>query len=109
MFTSFTTALSALKAHSSAVDAVGNNLANVSTAGYKSTDVSFRDLVSASMGGSSATGMGVNQPIVRRSFGQGAVQSSSGSIDAAIQGNGFFVLSGADNQQLFTLVTARSW
>ena len=50
MFTSFSTALSALSAHSTAVDVVGNNLANLNTPGYKTSTVSFRDLVTQSLG-----------------------------------------------------------
>ena len=45
MFTSFSTALSALGAHSTAVDVVGNNLANLNTPGFKGSAVSFHDLV----------------------------------------------------------------
>ena len=43
MFTSFSTALSALSAFSTAVDVVGNNLANLNTPGYKSSVVYFSD------------------------------------------------------------------
>jgi len=50
MFTSFSTALSALGAHTTAVDVVGNNLANLNTPGYKASVVSFSDLVTQSLG-----------------------------------------------------------
>ena len=50
MFTSFSTALSALGAHTTAVDVVGNNLANLNTPGYKSSVVVFSDLVTQSLG-----------------------------------------------------------
>ena len=59
MFSSFTSALSALKAHSAAVDIVGHNLANVNTTGYKAVEVAFKDLVAQSMGGGAEVGMGV--------------------------------------------------
>jgi flagellar hook protein FlgE len=91
MFNSFSSALSALKAHSTAVDAVGHNLANVNTTGFKSTDVAFKDIVAQSISGGES-GMGVGRPISVRNFGQGAIQSTSGILDAAIQGNGFFVV-----------------
>ena len=48
MFTSFSTALSALGAHITAIDVVGNNLANINTPGYKASVVSFSDLVTQS-------------------------------------------------------------
>ena len=53
MFTAFSTALSALSATATAIDVVGNNLANLNTPGYKNSVVYFRDLVSQSMGGGS--------------------------------------------------------
>ena len=61
MFTSFSTALSALTAMASAIDVVGNDLANVNTPGFKISDVVFRDLVSQSIGpafGATQVGVG---------------------------------------------------
>src|SRR5512140_725706 len=94
MFTSFSTALSALAAHSTAVDVVGNNLANLNTPGFKASTVSFHDLVTQSLGaglGETQVGFGVGRPVTLRYFAQGAIQSSSGPLDAAIQGDGFLV------------------
>jgi len=95
MFTSFSTALSALGAHSTAIDVVGNNLANLNTPGFKASVVSFYDLVTQSLGaglGETQVGFGVARPLTIRQFAQGAIQSSSGPLDAAIQGDGFLVL-----------------
>ena len=49
-FTAFSTALSALSAQSTAVDVVSNNLANLSTTGFKASSVAFHALVTQSMG-----------------------------------------------------------
>lgn len=49
-----------------------------------------------------AVATGTAQPVVTRHFSQGGVQSSSGQLDAAILGDGFFVLRGSDNQRMFT-------
>lgn len=95
MFTSFSTALSALGAHTTAVDVVGNNLANLNTPGYKSSVVSFSDLVTQSLGaglGETQVGFGVARPTTIRQFSQGAIQASSGPLDVAIQGDGFLVV-----------------
>jgi flagellar hook protein FlgE len=95
MLTSFSTALSALGAHSTAIDVVGNNLANLNTPGFKTSVVSFHDLVTQSLGaglGETQVGFGVGRPITLRQFSQGAIQTSSGPLDAAIQGDGFFVV-----------------
>lgn len=95
MFTSFSTALSALGAHTTAIDVVGNNLANLNTPGYKASVVAFSDLVTQSLGaglGETQVGFGVARPTTIRQFSQGAIQASSGPLDVAIQGDGFLVV-----------------
>ena len=95
MFTSFSTALSALSATSTAIDVVGNNLANMNTDGFKTSTVSFHDLVTQSLGaglGSTQVGFGVGAPVTLREFTQGATQTTNGPLDAAISGDGFFVV-----------------
>ncbi len=102
---SFSSALSALSAMSTAVDVVGNNLANLNTTGFKASSLSFRDLVTQSMGsglGETQIGFGTAQPMTFRQFTQGSVQASAGLLDAAIQGDGFFVLQGSGGQTLYT-------
>jgi flagellar hook protein FlgE len=105
MSTSFSTALSALAAHATAIDVVGNNLANLNTTGFKASTVSFHDLVTQSLGaglGETQVGFGVGTPVTLRQFSQGAIQSSGGPLDAAIQGDGFFVVRGLAGEQLYT-------
>ena len=102
MFNSFSAALSSMKAHSAAVDTVGNNLANVNTTGFKSIDIAFKDLVSESLSAKNEKGMGLSRPITVRSFSQGAIQTSSGKLDAAINGNGFFVVKDNSDNVFFT-------
>lgn len=105
MFTSFSTALSALGALSTAVDVVGNNLANLNTPGFKSSAVSFHDLVTQSLGaglGETQVGFGVGRPTTIRQFAQGAIQSSPGNLDAAIQGDGFLVVRDRAGAVLYT-------
>src|SRR5216684_2245370 len=105
MFTSFSTALSALGAISTAVDVVGNNLANMNTAGFKSSVVSFHDLVTQSLGaglGETQVGFGVGRPTTIRQFSQGAIQSTSGPLDAAIQGDGFLIVKDNTGSILYT-------
>ncbi len=105
MFTSFSTALSALSAHSTAIDVVGNNLANLNTPGFKTSVVSFHDLVTQSLGaglGETQVGFGVGRPTTIRQFSQGAIQSSSGALDAAIQGDGFFIVEDDSGALLYT-------
>lgn len=104
MFTIFNTALSGLSAISTAVDIVGNNLANLNTVGYKASTVSFHDLMGTQMGTSSGTaaGIGVAAPLSTRHFTQGSIQQSTGAFDAAIEGQGFFVVRDNNGRQLYT-------
>ena len=87
----FSIALSSLQAESEAINTTGHNLANVNTNGFKESNVNFRDLVAASLGGDSL-GLGVAKPINQQIFSQGPISSSTSPWAAAIQGNGFFVL-----------------
>ncbi len=98
MSTAFSTALSGLNANATAIDVVGNNLANLNTAGFKADTVTFQDLVTQSIGaglGATQVGFGVGTPITLTQFSQGALESTGGPLDAAIQGDGFFIVSGA--------------
>jgi flagellar hook protein FlgE len=102
---SFSTALSALSALSTAINVTGNNLANLDTPGFKNNVVSFHDLVTESIGaglGSTQVGFGVGTPTTLREFTQGAIQTTGGELDAAIQGGGFFVVQGANSAIEYT-------
>lgn len=102
-FTAFSTALSSLSAHALAVDVVGNNLANLSTPGFKTSSVVFHDLVTQAMGmGETQVGLGTGRPLTIRQFSQGALQSSGGNLDAAIQGDGFFIVRDYSSAMLLT-------
>jgi flagellar hook protein FlgE len=105
MFTSFSTALSALDADTTALSVVGNNLANLNTPGFKASVVYFRDLVTESVGaglGDTQVGFGTAEPNTICEFTQGAIQTSTGPLDAAIQGNGFFVVQSTAGQTMYT-------
>jgi flagellar hook protein FlgE len=104
-FTSFSTALSALSAHTTAIDVVGNNLANLNTPGFKASTVSFHDLVTQSLGaglGDTQVGFGVGTPITLRQFSQGAIQSTGGPLDVAIQGDGFLITHNSQGATQYT-------
>ncbi len=102
MFTSFSTALSAMNADSTALDVVSNNLANLNSTGFKGSTTEFHDLVSQAFGDAASPGLGVSRSSIIQQFSQGAVQTSSGSLDAAIKGDGFFVAKDTGGNQVFT-------
>ena len=102
----FSAALSGLNANAAALSVVGNNLANMNTVGYKASTVTFSDLVSQTVGGSSfdpmQIGMGVATGAISPNFSQGTPENTSTPTNAAIQGNGFFVLQTPSGGQSFT-------
>ncbi len=100
---SFSIALSGLTADTDALDIVGNNLANLNTTGYKDTTASFYDLLAQTAGGGAIQiGGGVSANIGQSQFTQGSIQLTGGAFDAAIQGNGFFVVQDSAGDTLYT-------
>src|SRR5580700_6779935 len=93
MFGSFVSALSGLKAASTAIDTIGNDLANLNTTGFKSSTLSFQDVVADVSGSASKqVGSGVAAPLIFKNFTQGAIQTTGGANNAAISGDGFFIV-----------------
>jgi flagellar hook protein FlgE len=104
MFSSFSTALSGLNANSTEIDIIGNNLANLNTLGFKADSVQFSDLMSQQLGASASTavGLGVAPAESVMQFQQGSIEQTGGALDAAISGNGLFVVTNSTGQQLYT-------
>src|SRR5215510_16199282 len=92
---SFSLALSGLKAASTDLNATANNIANASTNGFKGSRTEFAELfaVSPQGTGNTATGNGVRVASVAQQFAQGNVDVTGNSLDMAISGNGFFIVS----------------
>jgi flagellar hook protein FlgE len=92
---SFRIALSGLNASSADLDVISNNIANVSTTGFKESRSEFADIFSsASLGAvSTAIGSGVNVSKVDQQFSQGNISFTDNGLDLAISGQGFFRLS----------------
>ena len=90
----FQSALSGIRAASSDLSVTGNNIANVSTTGFKSSRVEFGDVYATSVLGAGATaiGSGVQIQAVVQRFTQGNVSFTENELDLAINGNGFFVV-----------------
>ncbi len=91
----FFAATSGINATSRALSEIGNNIANAQTVGYKSRTVSFGDLFGATIGGGGTSsalveGRGVRVLGIDPSFTQGSLQTTSNSLDLAIDGDGFF-------------------
>lgn len=97
---SFSAGLSGLAAHATYLSVIGNNLANINTVGYKASGVNFADLVSQNVGGISTDpmqiGLGVTIGSISSIFSQGPLENSAIKTNAAIQGNGFFIVKNGD-------------
>lgn len=95
---SFSAALSGLNSNSIYLSVIGNNLANINTIGFKSSSLTFKDLVSQTLklggGGGNPVqiGLGVITGSVSPVFSQGAIESTREPSNVAIQGDGFFVV-----------------
>ena len=89
---SFNIALSGLNAAQKDLDVTSNNIANVSTVGFKESRAEFVDVYAASLlaGGKTKVGDGVLTSDVAQQFQQGSIQFTQNSLDLAITGNGFF-------------------
>ncbi len=95
ILSSLFTGVSGLNANGNALSVVGNNIANLSTVGFKSSRSVFADLISSSLGGAGGaiqTGLGVALNGVQGNFSQGSLSTTSNALDLAVDGNGFFVL-----------------
>lgn len=99
---SFNTALSGLRAASTELEVTGNNVANASTTGFKSSRAEFGDIyANAFVTGGNQTGSGVLTQDISQQFSQGNVSFTENSLDMAINGNGFFVVK-EDETNTFT-------
>lgn len=111
MMRSMFAGVSGLKVHQVRMDIIGNNIANVNTAGYKSSRATFQDMLSQTMrpataptdtrGGTNPQqiGLGVQLGSIDVKHTQGNTQSTGYITDLAIEGEGFFVLGQGENRQ----------
>jgi flagellar hook protein FlgE len=104
MMRSMFAGVSGLRAHQLMMDVVGDNIANVNTAGFKSSRVVFADTLSQLVRGGSGPsqgrggvnpmqiGLGTRVSAVDVTDTQGAMQNTGRPTDVAIQGSGLFVV-----------------
>jgi flagellar hook protein FlgE len=110
MMRSLYAAVSGLKSNQTYMDVIGNNIANVNTTGYKTSNVTFQDMLSQTLQGASSpsgnrggtnpmqVGLGVGVASISTNFADGSTQSTGIQTNLAISGQGFFVVSDGQNQ-----------
>ncbi len=111
MGTAIFAGVSALQSQQTRLNVIGNNIANMTTTGFKSARVIFQDLLNqtqssggppqAGRGGTNPrqVGLGVGVGSIDTNFNQGSIFTTNGVADFAIQGDGFFIL--ATGEALF--------
>jgi flagellar hook protein FlgE len=87
--------VSGLQAQSSAMGAIADNVTNVNTTGYKSTNVNFQTLVTKQASLTKYSAGGVQSKPRQGVDVQGLLQSTSSSTDISISGNGYFIVNEA--------------
>jgi flagellar basal-body rod protein FlgG len=104
-----------MEAQQMQLDVISNNLANVSTNGFKKAHAVFEDLMYQNLRqvGSNTSeqstlptglqvGLGVRTVATSRTFSQGNLQQTNNKLDVAIQGNGFFQVTMPDGTTGYT-------
>jgi flagellar hook protein FlgE len=93
----FYTALTGLNGAQTELSTIANNIANVGTIGFKRSKVSFGDIITTNPQQNPARliGSGTSVRAIAQQFSQGAPETSSSSIDMAINGQGFFIVKDA--------------
>jgi flagellar hook protein FlgE len=99
MLNSIYVGMSGLSAYSRGLQQVSNNVTNLNSSGFKSSTVSFTDLVSyggrgglSQSSGGSDRGNGVANAETRIDFRQGELRQTQRDLDLAVNGNGFMML-----------------
>ncbi|MDO5698907.1 MAG: flagellar hook-basal body complex protein [Dermatophilus congolensis] len=111
MFRSFDVAAGGLRTHQQYMDVVGNNIANVNSDGFKGSAYLFDEVLNQLTVGTgmappfpqpngainaAMAGLGVAMRQIPGNFAQGAFKATNIATDLGIQGEGYFVLQGAD-------------
>jgi flagellar basal-body rod protein FlgG len=98
-------AAAGMSAQQEQLNAISNDLANVSTTGYKAERVAFSDLLYNPVdvaGTETSVGAGASARMIGRSEAQGAIQETGEPLDLAIEGAGCFEVKRANGQLALT-------
>ncbi|HWU44427.1 MAG TPA: flagellar basal-body rod protein FlgG, partial [Bdellovibrio sp.] len=115
MLKSLNTAATGMAAQQTNMDVIANNIANVSTSGFKKSRAEFEDLMYQTQKEPGAatglnayspngvqTGLGVRTAAIQKDFTTGSAQVTKNPLDIQIEGAGFFQVLTPDGQVAFT-------
>jgi flagellar hook protein FlgE len=95
LFSTLNTGASGLGVQSAALSVIGDNIANISTTGYKGSRASFADYMpqnTSTLAGAGTIGSGSGLNTIATLFGQGSLTSTTSATDMAVSGDGFFMV-----------------
>lgn len=95
------TGVSGMAAQSSRLATTADNIANSDTTGYKRASTEFSSMVMPNTGRNYTSG-GVTTTVINSISQQGIHKYTTSALDLAVDGNGFFVVQGADNENYLT-------
>lgn len=106
-------AASGMKGLQLKIDTIGNNLANVSTYGFKKQRVEFKDLMYEKINQAdfkdgegkpvpTEVGHGTMPSATTRTFTKGSMEQTENPLDVAINGDGFFVIKDGLNRERYS-------
>lgn len=115
MMRSLYSGVSGLRIHQTKLDVIGNNIANVNTVGFKSSSVTFTDILyqttQAASGPNASTGtvgknamqigLGATVGAISNNMSTGSSQRTDNALDLMINGDAFFVVNDG-SQNYFT-------
>jgi flagellar hook protein FlgE len=104
MIGSLYSGISGLKAQTSAMAVIGDNIANVNTTGFKTSRVEFSNVFNATLGQSRMqVGRGVTMSGTAANWNSGTMETTNTVTDLAINGQGMFIVRNpANNGQYYT-------
>jgi len=104
------TAASGITTNQARIDVISDNIANINTIGFKSSQINFETVFSKQLSAGSAPtdelgginpmeiGLGVKVGEIGRNFSNGSIQSTGRTTDLNIQGAGFFTMMNYDGE-----------
>lgn len=109
-------AATGMNAQQTNLEVIANNIANINTTGFKRARAEFSDLLyqveraqgvpnranQAIVPEGSHIGLGVKTTAIRNVHVQGGLINTGNTLDVALSGNGWFVVEGANGEELYT-------
>ncbi len=109
IFGALNTGVTGINAQAQQLSAISNNIANATTIGYKRVDNSFISMVTSTGSQGAYSPGGARATVKNLIDAQGATNTTTSSLDLAIQGRGFFVVrSSSDNNSIYPTTYTRA-